>query len=270
MRIPTQRVAWIFVVLALAATNARASCDGTTPAAGSTTLDLSGVARTFVVRLPAAYDGRTAAPVVFAFHPFGMNANYMQSRVPIARTWPEALVIYPDGGTRGASNGQPSWQTTTSQAGSTANVDVQFFDAMLAWLGTHACIDRQRVFVMGYSNGAQFANLLACERSDAVAGVAVAAGRLPCSPPAAKPVVMSHGLRDATIGYDQAVKAAQAWAARNGCSAPPKAGILGCVTGQSCSTASTTLCTHNGGHEYDLRFTRTFVDEFKAVGTSTK
>jgi polyhydroxybutyrate depolymerase len=255
-------------VLLLTASKASASCDGTVATAGSTVVDVGGVSRAFVIRLPAAYDGRAEAPVVFAFHPFGMNAGYMQSRVPIARAWPEAIVIYPEGST-GAANRQPGWQTTATPGSDSArgNADIQFFDAMLAWLESHACIDRQRVFVMGYSNGAQFANLLACERGDSIAGAAVAAGRLPCRPSAAKPVVISHGLQDRTIGYDQAVIASRVWAERNGCAAPPKAGILGCVTGQECSVSPTTLCTHAGGHEYDLQFTRTVVDSFRQVRT---
>jgi polyhydroxybutyrate depolymerase len=247
-------------VLAWPARGEAALCDGTTPLTGTQMLDVAGARRTFVVRAPAPYDGHVAAPVVFAFHPFGMNAQYMQGRAPITRTWPEAFAVYPEGLGRAGSIA-PSWQ---GQPGELGDRDLAFFDAMLAWLDAHACVDRTRVFVLGYSNGAGLAHLLACERSSAVAAAAIAAGRLSCTPAASKPIVMSHGILDPTIRYDQGLEAARAWAAVNKCSAPPKPGVQGCVAADGCG-AATRFCTHPGGHEYDPTFTRTAVDFFKAV-----
>lgn len=235
-------------------------CDGTAPPTGAQVLEVAGARRTFVVRAPAPYEGRVPAPVVLAFHPFGMNAQYMQGRAPITRTWPEAFAIYPEGLGRAGSMA-PSWQ---GQAGDAGDRDLAFFDAMLDWLDAHACVDRTRVFVLGYSNGAGLAHLLACERGTAVAGAAIAAGRLSCKPAAPKPIVMSHGLQDRTIGYDQGLDASRTWAAVNKCTAPPKAGVQGCVAADGCS-AATRFCTHAGGHEYEPTFTRTAIDFFKSV-----
>jgi polyhydroxybutyrate depolymerase len=156
----------------------------------------------------------------------------------------------------------PSWQTRPGELG---DRDVAFFDATLAWLDERGCVDRSRVFVLGYSNGAALAYVLACQRHDAVAGVAIAAGRLGCQPPAATPIVMSHGIGDRTIGYEQAIESSKAWATANRCAAPPPAGVRGCVQGRSCGAAPVTLCTHGGGHEYDSTFTRTAVDLFQSI-----
>ncbi len=237
-----------------------AVCDGTPPPSGVQTLDVAGVMRTFVVRAPARHDGRVPAPVVLAFHPFGMNAQYMQGRAPISRAWPEALSVYPEGLGR-AGSAAPSWQ---GQPGELGDRDLAFFDAMLAWLDGHTCVDRTRVFVLGYSNGAGLAHLLACERSRAIAGAAVAAGRLSCRPAAPVPVVLSHGMQDRTIGYAQGVEASRAWAAANGCTAPPRAGVQGCVAADGCG-AATRLCTHPGGHEYETGFTKTVAEFFKSI-----
>jgi polyhydroxybutyrate depolymerase len=254
-------LALVLAAAVLTPAAARAAvCDGTMPTSGARVLDMAGVTRSFVVRAPAQHDGRTPPPVVLAFHPFGMNAQYMQSRAPISRAWPEAFSVYPEGLGRGGS-AAPSWQ---GQPGELGDRDLAFFDAMLAWLDAHTCVDRTRVFVLGYSNGAGLAHLLACERGRAVAGAAIAAGRLSCQPAAPMPIVIGHGLQDRTIGYDQGLAALRTWAGVNKCAAPPKPGVQGCVAADGCS-AATRFCTHPGGHEYEPSFTRSAIDLFKSV-----
>ena len=80
------------------------------------------------------------APLVFAFHPFGMNAQYMQGRVPIPREWPEALAVYPQGLPRGDRGFQPGWQT---KPGELEDRDLVFFDTInsgVRQLATHVGI----------------------------------------------------------------------------------------------------------------------------------
>lgn len=253
------RLAIAAVFLLVPSSRALAACDGAASTSTRVTLDVDGLTRSFIVRMPAAYDGRTPSPLVFGFHPFGMNGDYMASRVPISRVWREAIVIYPTGVPRPRSGGGPAWQAA---AGDLGDRDLHFFDAMLAWGREHACIDPQRVFVLGYSNGAGFAYLLACERASSIAGVAIASGRLGCRPPQPKPVVINHGSFDSTISYDEAVRAAAAWSSVNGCAAPPKPVADGCAMASRCA-APVTLCTYAGGHEYHSSFTETAVDFLK-------
>lgn len=242
---------------------ASAACDGSPLPTGLQMMDVAGARRTFVVRSAFEGDPKTPAPVVFALHPFGMNAQYMQARAPVGRAWPMAIAVFPDGLSRGGGGGlSPSWQ---GRAGELGDRDLAFFDAMVQWLDEKGCIDKSRVFVLGYSNGAGLAYLLACQRSSAVKGVAIAAGRLGCQPSGSKPVIMSHGVRDSTIGYDSAVESSKTWAGVNGCVAPPKAGVPGCVQGQSCASGAVTLCTHGGGHEYDASFTKAAVEFFQSI-----
>lgn len=257
---PARALFLVSCVLVSPARPALAACDGTSPSAGAQTIEVDGARRLFVVRLPSSYDGRAAAPVVFAFHPFGMNAQYMQTRVPVSRAWREAIAVYPEGMGRDDTNRAPSWQGRSGELG---DRDLKFFDAMLAWLGEHACIDRQRVFVIGYSNGAGLAYVLACERGDTIAAVAIASGRLNCTPSRPTPVIISHGTQDTTIPYTQAVAAARAWATRNSCAAPPKTGTAGCYAADGCSASPLTVCTYAGGHEYNAPFTATAMDFFK-------
>ncbi len=250
------------VLCAVMPSAARAACDGTPVPSGAQSIAVAGVSRTFVVRPPSEADPKGPAPVVVAFHPFGMNANYMVTRAPIGRWWPSAMVLYPDGLARDRTSPVPSWQ---NRAGELGDRDLAFFDALLAWADQHGCINRARVFVLGYSNGAGLAYLLGCERPSAVAGVAIAAGRMSCRPSVARPVIMSHGLFDGTIGYDQAIEASKAWSTVNRCATPPKTGAVGCAEAASCAGAPVSLCTYRGGHEYDPPFTRGAAEFFKAV-----
>ena len=122
---------------------------------------------------------------------------------------------------------------------------------------------RSHVFVMGYSNGAGLAGVLACERGGLVAGVAIASGNLSCTPMGPRPVILGHGLSDSTIRYERGVEASKTWATANQCLSPPNVGAPGCVAADRCSGAPLTFCTFDGGHEYHDPFTKTFVEFFK-------
>jgi len=246
-------------VIALAPAVAFAACDGAPLPTSRPTVTVDGAPRAFIVRTASTYNGRTPAPVVFAFHPFGMNGDYMAVRAPITREWREAIAIYPTGAPRPGSGATPQWQ---SAAGDLADRDLHFFDAMLEWVREHACVDSRRVYALGYSNGAGFAYLLACERANVVAGLAIASGRLGCEPSRPLPVIINHGTQDSTIPLDAAARAAVAWSTVDRCAAPPKAVANGCVTATGCS-APVALCTYAGGHEYDSSFTATAVQFFK-------
>jgi poly(3-hydroxybutyrate) depolymerase len=143
------------------------------------------------------------------------------------------------------------------------NRDLAYFDQMIDWLRANHCFNAKQLFVMGYSNGAGFTGVLACERASLIAGVAIASGRLVCTPAEPKPTILSHGMADPTIPYDNGVGAAKGWASRNQCSAPPMSGAPGCFAAGPCASAPVTMCTFDGGHEYYEPFTKTFVDFFK-------
>jgi polyhydroxybutyrate depolymerase len=228
------------------------------------TLDVAGLSRLFVVRKGSAVDGRSAAPVVLVFHPFGTGAQYMEGRVS-TRFWPAAIMVYPEGAPRPNGGYAPSWQGRKGELG---DRDLLFFDAIVAWLREHHCIDTSRIFAFGYSNGAGLTSLLACERSAQLAAVAIVSGRLSCQPPDAKPVAITHGLRDASISYAEGLRTAQAWTARNACKSPPKTGTPGCSQAVGCSAAPVLMCTSQGGHEYSSAFTKPALELFQEVRTN--
>lgn len=266
--IPVILLTSLLLLTAAPSPSAFAACE---PAASSTdaanvgplNVEVGGLRRVFIVRKSSSIDPRTPAPVVFVFHPFGMSAQYMESRVS-TRFWPGAIMVYPEGASRPGAGYQPSWQ---GSAGELGDRDLLFFDALVTWLKAQHCIDERRLFAFGYSNGASFAGLLACERADRIAGLAIASGRLPCAPAVPKPVAITHGLNDSTAPYTEGVRLATTWAKQNGCKAPPKVGTPGCVEASGCATATPVLmCTSPGGHEYSAAFTRPALEMFQRVG----
>src|SRR5947208_8117001 len=252
---------WLGVLLLAVPRTAAATCSAASPGpTGVVDLSVGAERRTFVVRVPSGDGRRTPAPVVFVFHPGG-NAEYMLTRVNIARAWPEAIGVYPRGLARSPeSDLLPIWQT---RRGELHDRDLAFFDAMMAWLREHHCIDDRRVFSMGFSNGATLTGLLSCERSKDIAGFAMVAGSASCSPAAAKPAIIIHGLADPTVPYERGLAMMRSWTTRNGCTAPPGTGAAACSAATSCS-APVVLCTHAGGHVYEPQFTKDIVDLFKA------
>jgi len=253
------RVLALLLVLPRAAS---AACPDTPAQSGPIDIKVGTAIRTFVFRVPSGYDGKSPAPVVIAFHPGGSNAQYMQARFNISKAWPEALALFPEGlGRTNEAGARPSWQT---KQGETDNRDIAFFDAMRAWVLEKHCADEKRIFVMGYSNGAMLSSVLACERAKDIAAFALLSGRINCEPAVARPVIIGHGLQDVTVAYDQGVTMMQAWSAKNSCAKPPAVGAVGCSAATSCS-AALVMCTHGGGHEYDLGFTAEVANMFKSV-----
>ena len=83
--------------------------------------------------------------------------------------------------------------------------DVGFVADVIDDVSATVCIDPDRVYVDGFSNGAFLASLVACELSDRVAAVAAVAGLLVpdgCEPDGPVPVLAIHGTDDQYVPVD--------------------------------------------------------------------
>ena len=148
-----------------------AGCESTTttkPAVGTTgnTLAFGGADRTYLLHVPASYDGTKPVPVVFEFHGHGSSAAqqivYGDFR-PLAEK-EGFLVVAPDG------QGSPRHFTYRATGGEAD--DVAFAVALLDHLEAGLCIDPQRVFATGMSNGGALSAVIACRAADRFAAVA--------------------------------------------------------------------------------------------------
>ncbi len=111
-------------------------------------------------------------PVVFVFHGIGDSTTSMAtySRLDRVATHQGFILVYP-------AALRSMWATMNIDLTDLeSNPDVRFFDHLLDTLTSQHEIDRDRIYVMGMSNGATFAQLLATVRANQIAAVIAHSG----------------------------------------------------------------------------------------------
>jgi polyhydroxybutyrate depolymerase len=146
-----------------ATTTTAPTCDRP-QAAGLTSesFDFDGMSRTYQQYVPAAYDGTKPVPVVFNFHGYGSNA---MQQIVYGDFRPEAdrddfIIIAPDG--QDAPGGRHF--NLTGENG--LQNDITMVGALLDHIEAQFCVDTQRVFSTGMSDGGAMTSVLACVASD--------------------------------------------------------------------------------------------------------
>ncbi len=102
--------------------------------------------------------------------------------------------------------------------------DLALFDAVVARISSLYCIDRTRVFAVGHSLGAWYANSLGCARGDVLRAIGTIAGsirRPGCRGGVA--ALLFHNPRDRHVRYRYGLAARDLLRARNGVERPPAA-----------------------------------------------
>jgi polyhydroxybutyrate depolymerase len=141
--------------------------------------------------------------------------------------------------------------------------DVAYLMAVIHDVERHHTVDRQRVFVIGHSNGAFMAHTLACRHAESIAAIVSLAGAAPitatdCATSEPVAVLQVHGDADEVIDYGggtlfsgaeafpSAAITVGSWAARNGCApaATDTGVVLDLVT--TLAGSETHVATHSG------------------------
>jgi polyhydroxybutyrate depolymerase len=190
------------------------------------TLDVGGNTRTYDIFVPPTYDPNKPIPIVVMLH--GDIAVSLRPYVPMEQaTNGKAIVVYPYGA------GGGGWDLSAPQN----NYDYPFMEALRASLESNYCADKKRVFSYGVSNGAFFANMVACWRGTKIFnGIAAQSGglyapegveavyddqgRFIC-PSGPVPAIILHGTSDAVVSYQDGLGARDTWLAANSCSSSP-------------------------------------------------
>src|SRR5512139_377163 len=225
--------------------------------------------REYMVHVPAGYTGDHEVPVVVILHGMFQDAAkfaFKGSEFEAKSDDQGFIAVFPNG----QSN---SWNAgTCCPVASTYNYDdVGFLRGLVRELEDEhgLCVDRERVYATGFSNGGYMAYRLACQASDIFAAVAVVAGALlydedRCLSQLTRPIPMLHlhGTGDWLQPYDvsstggaTAEASIASWASWNGCDATTVPAIdpvsqldTTCVTYPNCDEgAETTFCTVEGG-----------------------
>ena len=139
-------------------------------------------------------------------HGFGGNGEGMRNAIGRHSGIEEGrVVLYPDGAglARGWNSGHPQCCGTALES----NVDdVAFLRALVDSVAQKTCVDLNRVYATGFSNGGDMAQRLACDASDVVAAVTSVAGRFDyhanaCPGKRPVPAVLYRGQLDRTVPY---------------------------------------------------------------------
>ncbi|KAI7487265.1 alpha/beta-hydrolase [Hortaea werneckii] len=209
---------------------------GGTGSSNRLTITSSGVKRSYLLHLPRVYTPTNAHGLIFSFHGRGKNAKEQEqlSQFSNYNLNPNMLVVYPDG-IKNQWQGDPDAKSN----------DVQLVLDLIEKVQNRYCIDKDRVYAVGKSNGGVFAaNVLACHpiaqnKIAAFAGIAgayyqgsdqnckPASTHISCAAPRRPvPVLEMHGTADSVIPYKGGPRRSRclpsiphfttAWAERNG------------------------------------------------------
>jgi polyhydroxybutyrate depolymerase len=189
-----------------------------------------GLQREYVVHVPPNYDGSQPTPLVFNLHGFGGDIAGQDASTDLPALAGERgyIVVTPQGAplelpddapvaARDAGfDGLAFWNFFGSDPGEVtlngATIpleglgadDVAFIDTLLDAVTAEFCVDAERVFSTGMSNGAGMSTTVGCELGDRIAAIAPVAGvNLSGTCPGDDPVsvLAIHGDADPIAGY---------------------------------------------------------------------
>ena len=156
--------------------------------------------RSYRINIPRDYDVSTPLPLVLGFHGNGSDGAEFQNYTGLP-TLP-ALTVFPDGD---LNDGKRSWQGAPYASGAD---DVAFVSDLLDSIESEHCIDLNRVYATGKSNGGGMVSVLACNLRDRFSAFAPVAGAYypqsteGCDYSTPTPMLAIHGTGDATMHYE--------------------------------------------------------------------
>ncbi|WP_185922037.1 PHB depolymerase family esterase [Streptomyces sp. WAC06614] len=189
-------------VAARASSGCQAAAPPVTPGrTAARTLTSGGQQRSYLVHVPAGYRTDRSTAAVLAFHGSGQSNTLMESYSNLDSL--DAIVLYPQGTT--GTNGSASWEGAPYASGAD---DVGFVKDLLDRTESQFCVDKNRVYATGKSNGGGFTALLACQLPQRIAAFAPVAGAYypqsarGCGTGPAVSMLEFHGTGDSVIDYD--------------------------------------------------------------------
>ena len=226
-------------VSAVGSTPSHGGADACTPArpepAGTShrILESNGLAREYVLDVPSGYDGARAAPLLIDLHGFGRSAieeeamsdafDLAGERGFIVATPQGAQLRMPAGAPASVAEnptfvGKPWWNFPGSggivfePSEVASNVspsvlgadDAAYLTTLIGRLSSDLCVDRQRVYAMGMSNGAGMADELACKLGSELAGIGAVSGiniADDCRADSPTSIIAVHGDDDHIVPY---------------------------------------------------------------------
>ena len=207
----------------------------------SKTMSYDNETREYLIYIPSSYDPNSVTPVLFAFHGFGGYNQYFINTADFRALADQFnfIAVYPQGL---VCNDGTTWNTNPPGGDNKCSQDdIGFFAALLSEISSNYTIDSNRVFLTGYSNGADFSYSMACYQSSLVTAIAPVSGLMPmedasseCSPNHSTSVMIFNGTNDGSRpyngiqGYMMSVDSTVAyWSQYNNTDSSPQTNVVG-------------------------------------------
>jgi poly(3-hydroxybutyrate) depolymerase len=220
---------------------------------GSRTIQ-SGGSRSYILRIPSNYDNTHPYRLLFAFHWNGGTMNDIDGGGSSGAVWS----YY---GMQAQANGSTIFVAPQGNGNGWANpggADLTFVDAMVKLITDDLCVDKSRIFSMGFSYGGGMSYAIACARANVFRAVAVYSGaQLSGCDGGKDPIAYLgiHGISDGTCNISGGRSLRDKFVANNGCTAQsppePTAGSQThkCTTYTGCKAGyPVEWCAFDGGH----------------------
>ena len=227
---------------------------------------VEGVEREALVYFPST-SSKSKPPVIFAFHGHGGNMHFAARGMAFQDSWPEAIVVYPQGlptpGIVMDREGQkPGWQR---EAGQERDRDLKFVDVILATLREKYSIDENRVFATGFSNGGLFTYLLLSQRPNVFAAFAPGGAVLlpQVTLTTARPVLHYGGKSDRLAKFEKQEATIEKLRKFNGCAGKGEPCGENCMIYGLSKAAPVETFIHPLGHFYPPQVTPLIVKFFQ-------
>jgi poly(3-hydroxybutyrate) depolymerase len=221
---------------------------------GNRTIQSGGQNRSYILRIPNDYDNTLPHRLVIAYHWRGGTMQDVDGGGTSGAVWSYYGLRAHAGDTtifvapQGIGNG---WPNSDDQ-------DLAFTDDMVELIQNDLCVDKDRVFALGFSYGGGMSYALACARPSVFRAVAVySGGELSGCEGGTQPVAYLgiHGLGDSTLNISGGREMRDKFVMNNGCTAqnPPEPSggsqMHTCTTYQGCMAGyPVRWCAFDGGH----------------------
>jgi polyhydroxybutyrate depolymerase len=194
---------------------------------------VDGLERRYRLYVPASYDASAPVPLLLNFHGLGSNAleQELYSGFTQLAEREGFVLVSPDG-----TGLIQEWHVLATWLPGYVD-DIDFVDALIDEVTKSVCIDEERIYAAGLSNGGAIASLLGCNL-DRIAAIATVAGApfssRRCEPDRPVPVIAFHGTYDGVVPFNlgeylgaylpltNVRQDMQSWAENNGCNTAPQ------------------------------------------------
>jgi polyhydroxybutyrate depolymerase len=146
------------------------------------------------LHIPPRYGDATPAGLVFAFHGYGLTAQFFAQYTALATSADQRhdIVVFPQ-----ALGDNLVWNVSRDAS---QPDDASFATELLDHLEQTLCVDRARIYATGFSLGGEMSQLLACLLPGRIAAIGVVASAFSsCTAPV--PLLVIHGTADPSIPY---------------------------------------------------------------------